>query len=53
MDGPSAIEASNSAISLLKNTIVAFFNLAKLRAKPLAKAENNNVRCYFGIASLR
>jgi hypothetical protein len=32
---------------VLKNALVAFFNLAKLREKPLAKAQNNDPASLF------
>jgi hypothetical protein len=37
----------------LKNAIVAFFNLAKCGAKLRTKAQNNDLRRNFAIASLR
>jgi len=37
----------------LKKTIVAFFNLAKCGAKLRTEAQNNDLRRYFVIASLR
>ncbi len=42
-----------SANSPLKNALSAVFNLATLRARSFAKSQNNDLRCYFGIASLR
>jgi len=41
------------AASLLKKAIVAFFNLAKCRAKLRTEAQNNDLRRYSVIASLR
>jgi hypothetical protein len=40
-------------ISLLKNAVVALFNLAKCGAKLRTEAQNNDLRRYFGIASMR
>ena len=39
--------------SLLKNALVAFFNLAKCGAKLRTEAQNNDLRRYFVIASMR
>jgi hypothetical protein len=46
------IRFMQSSISLLKNAVVAFFNLAKRRAKLSAKAQNNYSRRHFGITSM-
>jgi hypothetical protein len=37
----------------LKNAIVAFFNLAKCGAKLRTEAQNNDLRRYFAIATVR
>jgi hypothetical protein len=39
--------------SLLKNAVVAFFNLAKCEAKLRTEAQNNDLRRHFVIASMR
>ena len=42
-----------TASSPLKDAIVAFFNLAKCGAKLRTEAQNNDLRRYFVIASVR
>jgi hypothetical protein len=44
---------TNDFSSPLKNAVVAFFNLAKCGAKLRTKAQNNDLRRHFGIASMR
>ncbi len=39
--------------SLLKNAVVAFFNVAKCEAKLRTEAQNNDLRRYSVIASMR
>jgi hypothetical protein len=39
--------------SLLKNAVLAFFNLAKCGAKRRTEAQNHDLRRYFAIASMR
>jgi hypothetical protein len=48
-----ASRANRPASGLLKNAVVAFFNLTKCGAKLRTKAQNNDLRRYFVIASMR
>jgi hypothetical protein len=51
--GRGELERRKSPSSLLKNAFVTFFNLTKCGAKLRTEAQNNDLRRYFVIASMR